>query len=272
MRTMICLLALALAVSACSAAATPDVQPTIQAAVQATLAAQPAAPTPDLEAAIQAAVEAALETAALETAALETAAQPTPSAPALPSPAPELDAPFGLSLRTYSGAGFTLQLPEGAEVESLAVAAPRTSEVIVRGPEIWVRAGDAGWTVQGPAYELTLRTYANPDDLDAESWARAHLQAAWQRARDLDEPTGALPVHEDGSPMEDALASAVVGGQPAFLVSYLAFDSYIRAFYIAGPEGIVEISVRDSPVENHPLARMQLDLYAAILGSFRLAP
>ncbi|MBN1583128.1 MAG: hypothetical protein JXA89_20635, partial [Anaerolineae bacterium] len=158
----------------CASTPLPDVQATVHAAVAATLTAQPTEmPTR------------------------------TPSPEPMPTvrpPATEVPPPLAFSLATYRGQGFSFQYPANAQVKSVSpggmawqAVSPATTEIHVAGPEIWIRPGDADWFYRGPAYSLFIRTYENPEALDAEVWARNYILSSWQEAKRLERPWGALP-------------------------------------------------------------------------------
>ena len=138
------------------------------------------------------------------------------------------------------------------------------------GAQVWIRHGDADWGHRGAAYELVVRTYENPDRLDAEAWARAYIQTAWQEAVERKRPWGSLPISEKGEIDERKVETVVVAGQPGFLVWYYTFDSSKPAYYLATDGQIVEFSFRLYPVVNQPLAMVQRDVYALILGTLSL--
>jgi hypothetical protein len=43
-----------------------------------------------------------------------------------------------------------------------------------------------------------VRTFENPEGLDAESWAREYVLERWEEAKEQNRPTGILPVTEGG--------------------------------------------------------------------------
>ncbi|MGD8997570.1 MAG: hypothetical protein PVH80_05635 [Anaerolineae bacterium] len=199
--------------------------------------------------------------------------------PTFPHPPTTTPSPFTLSLETYEGEGFSFQYPANARLKSVAptrsawqVVSPATAEIHVIGPPVWVKPGDAAWAYRGPAYELIARTYENPKALDAESWARDHILASWQEARDRGRPWGSLPVSEEGDVDEDRVGRSIVAGQPAFWVSYFGFDSSIRAYHLTVDQKVLEVRFRLHPLENQPLATVQEDIYALVLGTFCLGP
>jgi len=275
----------------CAGTLTPDVASTVQVAVAATMTAQPTetpiemptcTPTYDIESTVQIAVAATL------------AAQPTKTSMPIPTetPAPtptlnqtstwtppttEMPPPFTHTLETHQGQGFSFQYPADARLETLAprrmawqLTLPATTEVRVHGPGAWVRQCDGNWSRYNSSYMLIIRTYENPEGLDAESWARNYLIASWTGAKERNRPRGSLPVSEDGEINENKVGSTVVAGQPAFWVSYFGFDSTRRAYYLSSDRQIVEVSFDLYLVANVPLAMVQGDVYALILSTLRL--
>ena len=138
------------------------------------------------------------------------------------------------------------------------------------GPQVWIQAGDADWGYRGPAYELVVRTYDNPQGQDAESWARNFILTSWREARARSRPWGSLPVSKEGEIDERKVERVVVAGQPAFLVWFYTFDSATPAYYLVTEHQIVELSFGLYPVANQPLAMVQRGIYAPILDTLTL--
>ena len=133
-----------------------------------------------------------------------------------------------------------------------------------------MKPGDADWSYNGEAYELIVRTFENPEGLDAESWAREYVLERWEEAKEQNRPTGSLPVTEEGTIREDWVGHCEVAGEPAFWVRYFAFDSTYWAFYLTVEDRVVELSFRAWPLANQPLAVVQQDVYALILDTFQV--
>jgi hypothetical protein len=285
----LCLALMGLLLAGCVGAVTPDVESTVQVAIAATLTAQPTetatetptrTPTRDVDSTVQVAVAATLTAQPTKTSMptpTETpTCTPTPKAtPTLALPPTKTPPPFTLSLKTHQGQGFSFQYPANARLEKVTptrkawqVSSPAIDQIHVIGPQVWVKPGDADWSYSGSAYYVTIRTYENPKGLDAESWARDYILTSWREARERNRPWGALPVSEEGEIDEDKVGSSAIAGQPAFWVSYMAFDSFDRAYYLSINHQIVELSFRLYPLANQPLAMVQRDVYALILGTF----
>lgn len=257
MKGLLFLILISLLLAACGTTPTPDVEATIQVGIAATLTAQPTdmpVPTPK---ATSTPTEIPTQTPTLPFPLFRPSPRKTPS-------------PFTYSLETYEGQWFSFRYPANARVENVAPFPPETSEIHVIGPIVWVKPGDADWGWNGPAYELIIRTFENPDGLDAESWARDYILNTWKEAKERNEPWGSLPVSEEGVIEEDNVGSSVVAGQPAFWVNYFAFDSSHPAFYLTGDSQVIVLSFQDYPLENQPIAAIQQDVHALIIGTFRL--
>ena len=93
---------------------------------------------------------------------------------------------------------------------------------------------------------------------------------SWQVALERKLPWGHLPLSEQGQIDEDAVENVVIAGQPAFQVRYFAFDSVVFAYYLCADDQIVELGFRLYPVQNQPLAKVQQDVYALVLGTLCL--
>jgi hypothetical protein len=292
-----------LLLAGCASTCTPDRASSVQVAIAATLTTPPAetslpiptlSPTRTLIAEIASTVQVAV--AATLTAQPTETSVPAPTETPLPTPtetpactptrelAPTWPAtPIATSSRythtlgTYRGRGFSFQYPVGARLAQVPPGKDpwqrvslATDEIHVIGPQVWIKAGDADWGYRGPAYELVIRTYENPQGQDAESWARNYLLVSWREAQERNRPRGSLPVSEAGEIDERRVESVVVAGRPSFLAWFFTFDSTTPAYYVATDRQIVELSFRLHIVENVPIAKVQRDVYVLILNTFRL--
>jgi hypothetical protein len=275
----------------CASTPHPDVESTVHVAVAATLTAQPSetptrmltreptpisisTPTFDVKSTVQVAVAATLTAQPTKTPTCTPTRELTPTVRPLSTKAPPS---LAFSLETYRAQGFSFQYPVNARLESVTPAgmawqavSPATTQIHVSGPEIWIKPGDADWSYRGPAYRLIIRTYENPEALDAEAWARNYILTSWQEARRLKRPWGALPVSEQGEIDEDKVGSSMIAGQPTFWVNYFGFDKNIIACYLVSGHQVVEVMFFSYPLENLPIAAVQRDVYALILDTFRL--
>jgi len=172
-------------------------------------------------------------------------------------------------VQTFTGKGVSLQYPANARVESVSTDPAAKGEIRLIGPEVWIKPGDADWFYRGPAYEMIVRTYDNPDRLDAEAWARNHILTSWQQARERGEPIMGPPVSENGEITEQQVGRSTVAGKAAFWANFFAGDSYRRTFFLANKHQVVALSFYDYPLANQPLAMVQQDIYALIMSTFR---
>ena len=209
------------------------------------------------------------------TAAATSAPAPTePPPPASPSPTPaEAEQPLGTEpsgyeVNVYTGNGFSIVYPPGAEIRSTMVE----NSIAIVGPMLAVRAPDVDWLYEGPGYTLTVTPFPNPEGVDVETWTRNFLLQSWQEAKASGlTPPEIYPVTEDGRLIEENLHSTVVRGQPAMFVENAAFGILDLAFYVACPNQVVQLQFQfsDEPAAGtNPLFSIQEALYTFLKEGF----
>lgn len=171
-------------------------------------------------------------------------------------------------LQTYIGQRVSFRYPLNARIESVDPWPPATSEIHIVGPDISIKPGDADWVYSGPAYELTISLYDNPDALDAEIWAQNYLISVWEEAQELGAPA-TMPVDDTGAIKEEYVGTAVIAGLPAYWIEWFGGDSAIMAYYVAHSEQVVAMSFHDYPLPNQPLNEFQKDVYSLLMATFR---
>lgn len=162
---------------------------------------------------------------------------------------PEMAAPPALpsvGLEHYAGDEFSLSYPATAWLQ--VEEATRSLRIV--GPELAIRPADAEWTMAGPGWVLDVVAWDNPDGLALGRWVETH---------GID--------REALSPPQ--LDSATVAGEPAVLVTTFGGDSWIRTYYLARGGRVVALRYADVPLANSPIAPIQQEVYALILGTFR---
>jgi hypothetical protein len=154
-----------------------------------------------------------------------------------------------VGVERFVGNGFSLRYPAGARLVEPAES-PTEQIVRIAGPDIALRPADADWVQGGAGYMLDVITYENPERLTAQAWVEQHILSV-----------------ETLSPPK--VADAVVAGEPAIRVAAFGGDSEIVTYYLARGERVVGLRYSDIPVANSPIAQLQRDIYALVLGSFR---
>jgi hypothetical protein len=154
-----------------------------------------------------------------------------------------------VGVERFAGDGFSLRYPAGARLVEPSES-PTDQLVRIAGPDIALRPADADWVQGGAGYMLDVITFENPERLSAEAWVEQHILSA----ETLSAPK---------------VADAVVAGEPAVRVAVFGGDSEIVTYYLARGERVVGLRYADVPVANSPIAQLQRDLYALVLGSFR---
>jgi hypothetical protein len=185
-------------------------------------------------------------------AALLTGCQPQQAEPNTPAAVQQpADPTPSLGLQSYRGDGFVLRQPAGARVEIVEPLGDARSTVRILGPEVSVRAADQNFSWSGAAYDLEVRTFDNPQRLDAAAWATAHY------------PTPANLIEEQGP--------AEVAGYSAYRVVTFGGDSQWINLVVTHADRAFVFSYNDAPVQNNPLSEVARDAHAMLLGSFRIA-
>jgi predicted small lipoprotein YifL len=142
--------------------------------------------------------------------------------------------------RRYQGEGFSLQVPEAAVVERAEVPdSGAVRAVRILGPEI--ETGPVGGSRQwsGPAYQLEIITFRNPDGQGVDAWAAEHLRAPGEITS--------------------------VGGRTAVRVRSFAGDSELVTLYLASGKRVLGARYTEWPEGSGPIARMQNDLHALLI-------
>lgn len=167
----------------------------------------------------------------------------------------------------FQGNGYSFYYPVEATIEITTPQAPQTSVVTVTGPIVQQMMGQADLT--GPGYTIVVRTYDNPDSLDAEAWGRAYLISLWERILAEGGPLS-IPVSQEGVIREDDVGNTTVASQPAFWIEWFGGDHARMEYFIADGNQIVSFSFGDYPPANQPLNEVQQGIYSLIMGTLQL--
>jgi hypothetical protein len=168
---------------------------------------------------------------AMTAAACERGAESDRSgAPADTATAPEIRA-MTEGLAVWRADGFTMLVPDDADVVPTDPDAPATWAVIVAGPG-FVREVDGLRQPGPPAYRLDAATYAKADTLDLEEWVAARLA-------------------ERGESGGDAGITVAVAGEPALRTN----------------GKVVELRLEEEP--ESPLSGIQRHIQSLMLSTFR---
>jgi hypothetical protein len=170
-------------------------------------------------------------------------------------------------LAEFQGDGYSFFYPIEATVEITTPQAPQTSVVTVQGPIVQQMVGQADLT--GPGYTIVIRTYENPDSLDAEAWGRAYLISLWERILAEGGPLS-IPVSQEGVINEDDVGTTTVASKPAFWIEWFGGDHARMEYFIANGDQIVSFSFGDYPLANQPLNEVQQGVYSLIMGTLTL--
>jgi len=168
----------------------------------------------------------------------------------------------GYGVQLYSGDGWSFLYPLNATVETIS-----ETELQVVGPEIAIRPADADFTVSGPAYQMSVMIYDNPERVFPEVWAEQQILADWQAAGAGSGPNP-YPVTSDGQLDPEKFAAIIVANLPAAKAEFFGGDAAVFNIYFSTGDKIVVFSYRAEPELNNPIALMQLDIYMLMINSF----
>jgi len=171
--------------------------------------------------------------------------------------------PPALGLQTLSGQGFILHYPANARAEVYE------DHLCILGPEIAIRPANAEWEWVGWAYEMDIWIFDNHEGLSAADWARQYILSQWREAQAAGEPFTGPVVNSQID--EDAIAEVSVGGLAAFQADWFGGDSTRRAIYVTDGKKTINLIFNLYPVENNPIAKVQEDVYALMLSTFRFS-
>ena len=184
---------------------------------------------------------------AMTAAACERGAESDRSgAPADTATAPEIRA-MTEGLAVWRADGFTMLVPDDADVVPTDPDAPATWAVIVAGPG-FVREVDGLRQPGPPAYRLDAATYAKADTLDLEEWVAARLA-------------------ERGESGGDAGITVAVAGEPALRTGSAPGLAGTASYWLERNGKVVELRLEEEP--ESPLSGIQRHIQSLMLSTFR---
>lgn len=167
-------------------------------------------------------------------------------APADSVPGPEVRA-LTDGLAVWRADGFTMLVPDDADVVPTEPQAPATWAVIVAGPG-FVREVDGQRMPGPPAYRLDAATYAKPDTVELEAWVASRLAER--------EDTGA------GESVTVGLA-----GEPALRTGTAPGIEGTASYWLERNGKVVELKLDEEP--ESPLSGIQRHIQSLMLSTFR---
>lgn len=177
------------------------------------------------------------------------------------SEAQEPPIPRSDGLQPYVGDGWWFLYPVNATLETVS-----DTEVHVKGPEISIRPADVDFTVSGPAYQISVTVFDNPERVFPEVWAQNKILADWQAAMAEGAPN-TFPVTDDGQLDPNKFSAPIVANLPAAQAEFFGGDAAIMHVYVSGGDKIIMFVYRAEVLPNNPLAVMQVDVYNLIMST-----
>jgi hypothetical protein len=167
------------------------------------------------------------------------------SAPADSSVAPEVRA-LTDGLAVWRADGFTMHVPDDADVVPTDPVAPATWAVIVAGPG-FVREVDGRRMPGPPAYRLDAATYVKPDTVALEGWVAARLAERGQSSA------------EPGVTVALAGEAALRTGSPPGIEG-------TASYWLERNGKVVELKLDEEP--ESPLSGIQRHIQSLMLSTF----
>lgn len=167
-------------------------------------------------------------------------------APADSATAPETRAMTeGLAL--WRADGFTMLVPDDADVVPTDPQPPATWAVIVAGPG-FVREVDGVRRPGPPAYRLDAATYAKPDSAALQDWVAARLA-------------------ERGQAGGEAGITVALAGEPALRTGTAPGIAGTASYWLERNGKVVELRLDEEP--ESPLSGIQRHIQSLMLSTFR---
>ncbi len=153
-------------------------------------------------------------------------------------------------VRTLVADGFQIDYPPSATVDTLAAADDARLSLRISGPHITIvfSGGTGSWN--GPAYDLEVLRYHNPQALSAEAWVR-------DRVSGLDREHGQDSTHTR------------VAGRQAIRVATLVGDSRMITVFVPRDRQMVALRYFEFPLEHHPAAPAANAVHTMMVSTFR---
>lgn len=171
-----------------------------------------------------------------------------PEGPETAAPAAASESlPFTEGLAAWRANGFTLLVPEDADVVPLEVDPPALWGAILAGPG-FLREGEDGTPQPGPpAYRVDVATYQKPDTVALEVWVASRMA----ERGDSVAPSVTVPI----------------AGQPAVRTGAAAGQPGLATYWLEREGLVVELRLEEDP--ESPLNGIQRHVQSLILSTFR---
>ncbi|HJU87251.1 MAG TPA: hypothetical protein VJ788_07795 [Gemmatimonadota bacterium] len=150
-------------------------------------------------------------------------------------------------LMLWRGDGFTMLVPEDADIVPTDPETPATWAVIVAGPG-FVREVDGRMAPGPPAYRLDAATYAKPDTAALEEWVATRLA-------------------ERGDTGGDAGITIALAGEPALRTGAAPGYAGTASYWLERDGKVVELRLEEEP--ESPLSGIQRHIQSLMLSTFR---
>lgn len=180
---------------------------------------------------------------------------------------------FSVGLIHYKGQFVTFQYPSSAQLKIVsAKESYLLGPIVAAHPPSPTHNTTSTRNSQQPdskyTYQIHIQVHDNPMHLRTDDWVQDHLTSEWKQTQG---GPSILPITHDGHLMEDFVSHVRVGKAVAMMIDTFGSDYNTRSLYFAKDNVVIEISFLLYPSETEPLALMQKDIYALILGTLDFA-
>ena len=156
--------------------------------------------------------------------------------------------PLTEGLAMWRADGFTLLVPETADIVPRQGEPPETWGAILAGPGFRRELEGGGSEPGPPAYRVDVATYAKPDSIALDAWVEARLA---ERGEDHGAPG----------------VTVALAGEPALRTGASARESGPASYWLERDGRVVEFRLVEEP--ESPLGGIQRHVQSLILSTFR---
>lgn len=161
----------------------------------------------------------------------------------------------GLAL--WRADGFTMLLPETADIVPRRREGDERWAAIVAGPGFVRQTEDGGTEPGPPAYRIDVATYDKPDTLELETWVAARSASA----------AGAGMTNPGEESADPQAVTVALAGEPALRVGAASREPGPVSYWLERDGTVVEFRLVEEP--ESPLAGIQRHLQSLMLSTFR---
>ncbi len=152
-------------------------------------------------------------------------------------------------VRTLVADGFQIDYPLNATVDTLVPADDARLSLRFSGPHVTIGLPDGTGSWNGPAYDLEVLRYPNPQALSAEAWLRDRLRVREEHAQET--------------------THTRLSGRQAIRLKAFAGDARMITVYVPRDRQMVALRYFEFSPGNHPAAPAVDAVHTMMVSTFR---